>query len=64
MKCNENIYQFYNLCQLLRKKYMILMYLSFIQSCNINLINFLKLRTFNFELELLKGYLHYKTITS
>ena len=46
------------------KKYVILIYLSFIQSCNINLTNFLKLRTFNFELELLKGYLHCKTITS
>ena len=37
-----------------RQKYMILINLSFIQSWNINLNNVLKLRTFYFELELLK----------
>ena len=39
------------------KKYMILINLSFVQNCNINLNNFLKLRTFHLELKLLKGYL-------
>ena len=37
--------------------------LSLIQNCNINITNFLKLRNFYFELVLLKGYLRYETIT-